>query len=46
LGVRKRPPAFELEIYVMNADGSGQRNLTQSPLRAELGHTWSPALKK
>jgi len=31
-----------LEIYVMNADGSGQTNLTNSPKNADLHPTWSP----
>ncbi|MBH8566957.1 PD40 domain-containing protein [Nostoc sp. CENA67] len=30
-----------LEIYLMNADGSGQRNLTKNPLR-DFYPTWSP----
>jgi Tol biopolymer transport system component len=29
------------EIYVMNADGSGQRNLTRSPWH-EGSASWSP----
>ena len=34
-----------LEVYVMNADGSGQRNLTRSPWN-EGSASWSPAQKK
>ena len=34
------------EIYVMNADGSGQRNLTRSPARVNDSPVWSPAQKK
>jgi Tol biopolymer transport system component len=30
------------EIYIMNADGSGQRNLTSSPSSHEFGPAWSP----
>ena len=33
------------EIYVMNADGSQQRNLTRTPVRNESGFVWSPAKK-
>ncbi len=33
------------EIYVMNADGSGQRNLTRTPRRQESSAAWSPAQK-
>ena len=33
------------EVYVMNADGSGQRNLTRSP-RYEGGPAWSPDGRK
>ena len=29
------------EVYVMNADGSGQRNLTQKP-GDDIFPTWSP----
>ena len=32
------------EIYVMNADGSGQRNLTRSPAD-EFWFAWSPVRK-
>jgi TolB protein len=31
------------DIYVMNADGSGKRNLTQTPAAWEDGVTWAPA---
>ena len=33
------------EIYIMNADGSGQRNLTRTRGRHESGLVWSPAQK-
>ena len=34
--------AGNVEIYVMNADGSGQRNLTRTPRADEYGFAWSP----
>jgi Tol biopolymer transport system component len=33
------------EIYVINADGSGLVNVSQTPLRDELSHAWSPGQK-
>ena len=33
------------EIYVMNADGSGQRNLSRSPTEDDCCFAWSPAKK-
>ena len=33
------------EIYVMNADGTGHRNLTQNPLADDFEPAWSPAQK-
>jgi Tol biopolymer transport system component len=30
------------DVYVMNADGSGQRKLTHTPEAAEFGPAWSP----
>ena len=33
------------EIYVMNADGSQQRNLTRTPVGNERSFVWSPAQK-
>jgi TolB protein len=30
------------DAYVMNADGSGQRNLTHTPKAGEFGPAWSP----
>ena len=33
------------EIYTMNVDGSGQRNLTRTPVGNESWFVWSPAKK-
>ena len=33
------------DIYVMNPDGSGQRNLTHNPARIDDGFVWSPVQK-
>jgi Tol biopolymer transport system component len=30
------------EIYLMNTDGSGEVNVSQSPLRDETSHVWAP----
>jgi Tol biopolymer transport system component len=35
-----------LEIYVMNADGSEQQRLTRNPARSVQFLAWSPAQKK
>lgn len=32
--------AGNVEIYVVNADGSGLRNLTQTPKADEVRHAW------
>ena len=37
------PADSNIEIYVINADGSGQRNLTHTPGVSELGASWAPA---
>ena len=44
--ILRRDPA-ESDIYVMNADGSGQRNLTRTPGAGshESVPAWSPAQK-
>jgi dipeptidyl aminopeptidase/acylaminoacyl peptidase len=34
------------EIYVMDADGNNQRNLTNNPAAGDLGPAWSPDGKK
>jgi Tol biopolymer transport system component len=36
----------DVEVYVMNADGSGQRNLTHSPATEDGGAAWSPDGRK
>ena len=36
----------DVEIFVMDADGSGQRNLTRTPNADEVGFAWSPVLTK
>jgi Tol biopolymer transport system component len=36
----------DVEVYVMNADGTGQRNLTHSPATEDSGPTWSPDGRK
>ena len=42
---RPVPSVRQSDIYVMNADGSGQRNLTRSRGWAEHSPAWSPAQK-
>jgi Tol biopolymer transport system component len=40
-----QPPSGSVhytDVYVMNADGSGQRNLTHTPEAGEFGPAWSP----
>ena len=32
----------DFEIYVMNADGSGQTNLTNNPAACDISPTWPP----
>jgi Tol biopolymer transport system component len=36
----------DVEVYVMNADGTGQRNLTRSPATEDGGPVWSPDGRK
>jgi hypothetical protein len=33
------------DLYIINADGSGQRNLTRTPRAREFGIAWSPGQK-
>jgi TolB protein len=40
---RKIAFAKQSDIYIMNADGSGQRNLTRGAGRRESSPVWSPA---
>jgi TolB protein len=40
--VRLDPGLARTPIYVMNADGSGLRNLTPKPVGANTGPAWSP----
>jgi Tol biopolymer transport system component len=42
-GQPRSPPGWPYnDVYVMNADGSGQRNLTHTPEAGEFGPAWSP----
>jgi Tol biopolymer transport system component len=44
-GGRKIAFTTQSDIHVMNADGSGQRNLTRAAGRRESQPVWSPAQK-
>lgn len=40
--VRRDPQGFHSDLYVANADGTGERRLTDTPEAGERGPTWSP----
>ena len=40
------PPDYCFNLYVLNSDGSGLRNLTRSPANESSACPWSPAQKK
>ena len=42
LSWRDDPAHRALDLFVMNADGSGQRNLTHTPNLSELSASWAP----
>jgi Tol biopolymer transport system component len=40
---RDDPAHRTYDLFVMNADGSGQRNLTHTPDVSEFGVSWAPS---
>jgi hypothetical protein len=42
---RDDPAHRASDLFVMNADGSGQRHLTHTPGVSELGASWTPSLE-
>ncbi len=43
LSQRDDPAHHAYDLFVMNANGSGQLNLTHTPGVSELGASWAPA---